>query len=221
MATRPDGWVPGIAHGSVYLRPAERDDVPRMVGWLSDARTSRTLALIAPLSLVHEERWLEDAVSAQGRTQWHFVVCGRDDDRPLGMVGLHELDERNGNASLGIVIGDEADRGKGHGSDALQAILGFTFGSLRLERVWLDVYDFNPAARRVYERAGFTTEGVLRHALWREDRFVDVVRMSILHDEWRAGRQGAASGESGASGGSGASASGASAEPGAPDEPAG
>jgi diamine N-acetyltransferase len=186
---RPEGWQPGISHGSVYLRPAEREDVPLMVGWLSDDRTYATLASVAPYSIAQEERWFEDAVTAQGRTQWHFLVCRRDDDRPVGMIGLHEVDERNGNASLGIVIGDPADRGHGYGSDAIRAILAFAFGSLRLERVWLDVYDFNPGARRIYERQGFVTEGVLRHALWRQDRYVDVVRMSILHDEWRDSRR--------------------------------
>ncbi len=87
------------------------------------------------------------------------------------------------------MIGEAGDRGRGLGTDALRAILSFAFGSLRLERVWLDVYDFNPGARRVYERVGFVHEGVLRHAVFRGGRFVDVHRMAILADEWRNGSQ--------------------------------
>jgi RimJ/RimL family protein N-acetyltransferase len=185
MPARPDGSTPVIAHGSVYLRAAERDDIPRFVGWLNDYRTSRTLALRAPLSIPLEEQWFERMMADQGKGGWFFVACRLADDRAIGTIGLMELDVLNGSAGLGLFVGDEADRGRGHGSDMLRAILGFGFGSLRLERIWLDVYDFNPGARRVYERVGFVHEGVLRHAVFREGRYVDVHRMAILASEWR------------------------------------
>ena len=66
--------------------------------------------------------------------------------------------------------------------------MGFGFASLRLERIWLDVFDFNPGARRVYERVGFLHEGVLRPAIFREGQFFDDHRMAILSGEWRARR---------------------------------
>ena len=94
----------------------------------------------------------------------------------------------DGGAGLGLSIGAPADRGHGHGTDMLRALLWFGFGYLRLERIWLDVYDFNPDARRLYERVGFVHEGILRHAAFREGRYVDFHRMSILADEWRAGQ---------------------------------
>ena len=108
MSTRRAGTQPIIAHGSVYLRPAELDDLPLFVGWFNDDSMSRTLAIRAPMSLAS------------------------------------------------------------------------------LERVWLDVYDFNPNARRVYARAGFVDEGVSRHAIFREGAYRDLYRMAILREEWTA-----------------------------------
>ena len=186
MANRPDGTVPVIAHGSVYLRAAERDDIPLFVRWFNDYRTSRTLGLRAPMSVAMEEQWFERAVADQGKTGYHFVACRFADDRPIGTVGLFDLDLTNGNAGLGISIGDEADRGRGHGSDSLRALLRFAFDSLRLERVWLEVYDFNPDARRLYERVGFVEEGISRHAIFREGSYRDIHRMAILRTEWEA-----------------------------------
>jgi diamine N-acetyltransferase len=188
MVTRPDGTEPIIAHGAVYLRSPEREDIPRFVAWLNDRRTSRTLSLRAPLSLVQEEQWFDGMLARQGRESWLFVICRVEDDRPVGNIGLEELDLVNGSAGLGIMIGDPADRGRGLGGDALCAMLAFAFDSLRLERVWLDVYAFNNGARRLYERIGFVREGVLRHAFWRDGRWIDAVRMAILVDEWRASR---------------------------------
>ncbi len=186
MTVRRDGTEPIIAHGRVYLRAAEREDIPRFVAWMNDDRTTRTLGLRAPISLASEEQWFERTLADQGKSGYFFVACLLEDDRPIGTIGLFELDLLNGGAGLGIAIGDPADRGRGYGTDMLRALVAFGFGRLRLERIWLEVYDFNPGARRVYERVGFVAEGVLRHAIFRDGRFVDVHRMAILADEWRA-----------------------------------
>jgi RimJ/RimL family protein N-acetyltransferase len=183
---RSDGTEPILSHGSIYLRPAEREDLPLFVSWLGDARTTRTLALRSPLSLASEEHWFEDLVAHQGGDRWHFVICRLEDDRPVGALDLHDIDARNGSAGLGIVIGDPDDTGKGYGSDALRAVIAFGFGELRLERIWLEVYDFNERARGVYQRVGFVHEGTLRHALYRAGRYHDVHRMAILRAEWTA-----------------------------------
>jgi diamine N-acetyltransferase len=186
MPTLRDGTEPMIAHGAVYLRPAERSDVPLFVSWMNDWGTSRTLGLVAPMSLPMEEHWFERVVESQGKDGYHFTACLVADDRPIGTIGFFELDLRNGTAGLGISIGRAEDRGKGHGTDMLRALLAFGFGQLRLERVWLDVYDFNPDARRVYERIGFVFEGRRRHAIFREGAYHDVDVLAILADEWRA-----------------------------------
>lgn len=192
MPARRDGTEPIIAHGSIYLRPAERSDIALFVAWFDDARTSRTLAFRAPISVPMEERWFDQAVAEQGKSGYHFVACLMADDRPIGTIGLFDLDLLNGSAGVGISVGDPADTGKGHGTDMLLALLAFAFGSLRLERVWLDVYDFNERAKRVYERVGFVEEGRLRHAFFHDGAHHDAFRMSILRDEWAARRAGAA-----------------------------
>ncbi|WP_197372312.1 GNAT family N-acetyltransferase, partial [Streptomyces clavuligerus] len=51
-------------------------------------------------------------------------------------------------------------------------------------RISLEVYAFNPRARRAYEKAGFVAEGVLRDALLWEGERVDATVMSILAPEW-------------------------------------
>jgi RimJ/RimL family protein N-acetyltransferase len=186
MATRTDGTEPVISHGSVYLRQAERSDIPLFVRWFNDARTSRTLAIVAPMSIPMEEGWFERSLEAQGKDGYHFTICLLADDRPIGTIGLFGLDQRNGSAGLGISVGDPDDTNQGYGSDALRALVAWAFDMLRLERVWLEVYDFNPRARLVYERAGFVHEGTQRHAIFRHGRFVDVHLMSVLADEWRS-----------------------------------
>lgn len=185
MRARTDGTVPQIQHGSVFLRPAEKDDVELFVRWLNDWRTGRTLGMRAPLSKGMEEKWVERLIEEQGKEGYHFVICRLEDDRPVGTVGIKDLNFIDGSAGLGISVGAEEDRGRGYGSDALRALLRFAFDELRMVRIWLDVYDMNTGAQRVYERVGFVHEGTLRRAAYREGVHHDVHRMAILADEWR------------------------------------
>jgi RimJ/RimL family protein N-acetyltransferase len=175
----------------VYLRPAERDDIPLFVRWLSDARTTEFLALRSPIGLAMEERWFEDLLDHHGRDRWYFVICRLEDDRPVGSLDLREIGPTSGGAGLGIVIGDPADTSKGYGSDALRVLLDFGFGELRLERMWLEVFEFNERARHVYERLGFLHEATFRHAFFHGGRYLDLQRMAILREEW-AERSGSA-----------------------------
>ena len=167
-----------------WLRAPERGDIPAFLRWLNDKATIRHLLAIAPMSHELEDRWFDRMLERQGNDHWLFVICRLGETQSIGNCGLFDLDLRNGSAGIGITIGGAADRGRGLGTDALEALLDFGFGSLRLERMWLDVYDSNARAIRSYEKAGFTHEGTLRHAAYRDGRFIDVRRMSILRAEW-------------------------------------
>lgn len=167
-----------------FLRPAERDDIQQLVRWMTDERTVAHLGARAPIGQALEERWFERMIEAQGQNHWYFISCLLSDERPVGNVGLFDIDLTNGGAGIGITIGDPADQGRGLGTDVMETVLDFGFGELRLERMWLDVYADNTHAIRSYEKAGFRHEGTLRHAVYRRRRYVNVLRMAILRSEW-------------------------------------
>jgi RimJ/RimL family protein N-acetyltransferase len=170
----------------VYLRPAERNDIPYFVRWFNDAETASFLSLRAPMSIAAEEQWFERLQADNGKSRWHFVMCLLATDQPIGTIGLFDVDEVNGSAGMGIMIGEKSLWGKGLGTDALNALLDFGFGELRLERIWLEVNDDNLRGKRSYEKSGFKFEGTERHAMYRDGRHRDIDLMSILRDEWSA-----------------------------------
>ena len=178
--------LPTIRGELVYLRPAEREDIDLFVRWFADAETTRYLATRAPFSKAMEEKWFESMVEQQGKRQYHFVICLLADDRAIGTAGFHHVNQEDGHATFGISIGEKAEWSKGYGTDALRAICGFGFGELRLERIELDVYITNLRAQRSYEKAGFVSEGILRHAQFADGAFQDLRRMSLLREEWAA-----------------------------------
>jgi RimJ/RimL family protein N-acetyltransferase len=185
MGSVPEG--PPIIRGeSVFLRPAERDDLPTFVRWFTDAEVLRNLDMFAPMSNAAEVAWFDRMLAAQGTTDYHFVICTLADGRPIGTTGLHAIDRHNGSAEFGIAIGEKSEWGKGFGTDALRAICDFGFGELRLERISLIVYAGNERARRSYEKAGFTHEGTLRRSHFARGERHDAHVMGLLREEWAA-----------------------------------
>jgi RimJ/RimL family protein N-acetyltransferase len=178
---------PPILRGQkVWLRAPERADIPLFVAWLNDSRVLHFLAGRAPLSTAAEERWFDQMLERQGKDFYPLVICLLDSGRAIGTCALMEVDRDNGRAGFGIFIGEPRLWGRGYGTDALNAIVDFGFGELRLERIWLDCYTFNARGRRSYEKAGFKVEGTQRRAIFHRGQHHDVWTMAILRDEWAA-----------------------------------
>ena len=173
-----------IEEGRVFLRPIERSDAEVYQRWRSDADVTALAGFPHPLSLAQVEQRIQHMTEKQGEDGYGFLICLLADHRPIGEAMLFHLDQQNGSAELGIFIGEADEWGKGYGTDAVTAIVGFGFDALRLERIWLNVWTENARARRAYEKAGFVHEGTLRHDRYEGGRYTDGHVMSILRDEW-------------------------------------
>jgi RimJ/RimL family protein N-acetyltransferase len=66
----------------------------------------------------------------------------------------------------------------------MKIILRYAFTELNLQRVSLNVFEYNPRGVRSYEKAGFSHEGRERGLLLREGKRWDVIFMGILREEW-------------------------------------
>jgi RimJ/RimL family protein N-acetyltransferase len=177
--------IRGLRGERVYLRPLEPDDAELIHGWYEDTRL-QTLMGDPPLSLAARRQRYEEAAKSDGPDVFRFVICRLDDDRPIGRTDVFAIDRLNGSCAFGIAIGDPASWGGGMGTDAVNALVDFAFGQLRMERVWLGTSDDNERAQAAYRKAGFTLEGTMRHAYYQDGRWSDELRMAILRDEWAA-----------------------------------
>ena len=87
---------------------------------------------------------------------------------------MHRIDERNRATSIGYWL-DASHQGQGLMSMAVQAVLDYSFDTLKLHRVELRAAIENQPSRAIPERLGFQQEGIARDAEWLYDHFVDLV----------------------------------------------
>ncbi|MGC5661834.1 GNAT family N-acetyltransferase [Micromonospora sp. WMMD723] len=105
----------------------------------------------------------------------------------VGEVVLNDWDRHNASCNFRTLF-VAAGRDRGLGTEATRLVVGYAFDTLGLHRVSLEVFAFNPRARRAYEKVGFVAEGVLRQVLRDTDGWVDATVMSILAPEWAVHR---------------------------------
>jgi RimJ/RimL family protein N-acetyltransferase len=103
----------------------------------------------------------------------------------IGITGLYNISWQARFAEFRILIGGKGIHNKGIGTIATKFIVKYAFEKLNLNKVWLGVNIENKGAVRCYEKAGFQKEGVLRQEIFRNNKYYDAVRMSILLEDFK------------------------------------
>lgn len=186
MPDEPALQVPMLRGELIWLRALEKADFVDQIGAFNHPDTGPALGLKMPVGPDEQAELVQQVLSQQGKTMYAFAACPLGDARAIGYVSIRDIDRENGSAEVAIVIVDRAYQGRGYGTDAMRCMLDFAFGEQRLERVYLNVFDFNLRARRSYEKVGFKLEATQRHARFHHGEHHDVHLMSILREEWLA-----------------------------------
>lgn len=172
---------------NIRLRAIEREDIPRFVRWMNDPEVIQFILMNSPLSKAMEEQWFEKQLEKpphQGQIL-AIEILENNEWIHIGNTGLHNVEPVDLNAEFGIVIGEKAYWNKGYGRKAARLLLQHGFGDLNLHRIYLYVFENNLRGMKAYEAAGFMKEGVMRDAVYKNGKYLDVVIMSILHSEWK------------------------------------
>ena len=181
------GWaemirVPG---GRIGLRPITKDDTTFVVRLRNSPEVVRWLFSDEPVTVESHERFL-DRLPANDRL---YIAQRLDDEIPVGMVGLVNIDRRNQRAEFGRFAVDPNMRRKGYAREMLLLTLLHGFEDLGLHRLWLEVLNHNEAASHLYQWSGFAEEGCLRKHILKGGTYRDIVVMGLLREEYLARRR--------------------------------
>ena len=170
----------------VRLRAPTRDDLPLFVAWLNDPEVRAGLLMYLPLSIEDEESWFGNMLQRPAVEHPLVIeVLQGEGWTPIGNCGYHNVEWRVRSAEVGIFIGEKSYWNQGIGTEVMLLMLKHGFGTLNLNRIYLEVYENNPRAVRAYEKAGFIHEGRKRQGMYKEGQYIDILQMSVLRSEWQ------------------------------------
>ena len=147
-----------IKGDKVYLRPILKKDIVHLNEWKNDEETYKYLGGgYMPTSIDQQEKWLDFLIDTTGPNK-RFLICDFK-DKPIGMVGLYDINWIHRTCEIGVYLGNKSETGKGYGKEACQLIEGFTKEYLNLRKIKLCVVSDNQVAVKMWRSLGYEVIG--------------------------------------------------------------
>ena len=166
---------------TIQLRAIEEEDLLQIVQWRNLPEVNAYFYEFEPLSLTMQERWFSKFL---GSTDKMWIVETIDEKKLLGTVSIYNIDMRSRKAEWGrlYLVGDV--RSKGYGKEVSQLIYDYCFNHLNLNKLSCEVFADNVSVVEMHKKVGNKVEGTLRQHVYRFGKYQDIVRLSILKEEW-------------------------------------
>ena len=106
--------------------------------------------------------------------------------RPVGSTNLFDINQIDGTAEFGILIGAKDCWNKGYGTETARLLLDYGFTVLGLRNIMRRTLSFNPRAIRADSRAGYREFGRRHNARTLAGQSYDMVYMECLSEDFRS-----------------------------------
>lgn len=167
------------------LRELRKEDILEINKWHNDSELINYLG--APFRYINldvDYRWYDNYMQNRNTTIRCAIVEAMDEDNILGLVSLTNIDFINRSAECHLMIGDTKNRGKGIGYFGNIEILNHAFNNMNLNRIEVRVLESNTRALKGCEKVGYKREGVKVQSIYKNGKFVDIIMMAILKEEF-------------------------------------
>ncbi|MDH4123394.1 MAG: GNAT family N-acetyltransferase [Thermoplasmata archaeon] len=157
--------------------------LPNYHKWINDPDVVDMLGHFdLPISLEQERKWVEKHLSGN-ESEKIFTILTKN-GKPIGNIGLADINYTNRATTLGIMIGEKNYWNRGYGADAISTLLEFAFDTMGLHRIELRVNGNNERAIACYKKCGFKIEGKRRKHGYYHGEYINEIWMGILREEW-------------------------------------
>ena len=133
---------------------------------------------VRPLTPEAAQSWVDAQMNER-----HAWVIEEDNGTLLGAIRLHSINHADLRANIAIGILNEAELGKGYGTEAMQVLAAFAFDELGLHRLTCRVLAFNDRATAAYRKVGFVEEGRERESARIGGNWEDDIIMGLLEKD--------------------------------------
>lgn len=175
---------PQLTTEQLLLRRTMLTDAPDVLQFRGDPYVQRFNgpvyeAVAEAEGLIHE---LHDEYFKQSGICWGVTL--KNEGKVIGLFGIHHWSRRHRRAEIGYDMNRDY-WGQGLATEALQAMLRFSFVQMNLNRIYAGTIADNHESVRLLERLGFVREGTKRAFSWEDDgTFHDGAMYSLLQHEW-------------------------------------
>lgn len=166
----------------IYLRPITLSDVTETyLSWLHDEQVMSGIAT-SGYTLDKLKQYVSERLDKKQIA--FFAICDVITNEHIGNIKIDFHDSKANVSELGLLIGNKNYWGKGVGYEACKLAIEYGFNEMHLRKIYLAVYENNPHAKKLYEKLGFKTEGILRKHIMASGELNDKCLMGLFKEEF-------------------------------------
>lgn len=169
----------------VKLRPVVMEDRDQLRAWRNQPDIRRWMYSDHEISEAEHQAWF-DRLIGEARPR-HWIIAA--DGAPIGLVNLYDLQPAHRRGSWAYYIAEAGVRGKGLGAAVEYMTLETAFGAFGLHKLWCEVLVDNEPVVRLHESFGFRREALFRDHVCKQGRWIDVVGLGLLAEDWASRRE--------------------------------
>ncbi|MFC1861334.1 GNAT family N-acetyltransferase [Chloroflexota bacterium] len=146
-------------NSKVRIRNKTISDARKDYNWQTDPELTRLDATIVPdisFSQYLSECRFELSCPYSDRKEFAIETL---DEKHIGNCVYYDIDWHNGEAQIGIMIGDREYWDNGYGTDAVNVLISRIFSLTKLKRIYLKTLDWNIRAQKCFRKCGFKQYG--------------------------------------------------------------
>lgn len=166
------------------LRPMSDNDLPLVLQWRNSERVRANMYTDNIISIKEHQDWFARAKGDPKTKYFVFEYKGT----PVGSVNIVQIDDKNSKCYWGFYLG-ELDAPKTSGPAMEFLALEYMFNTLKMRKVYCEVFVFNEPVIKLHKKFGFVEEGKFIGHVLKNNIYEDVASLAIFKNAWDLLRQ--------------------------------
>ena len=174
-----------IAGNKISLKAVERKDLEQLRNWRNNINFRKYFREFKEISDYEQEKWFDDKIKKDDKTIM-FSIRDLKNNVLIGCCGLVYINWKDRHADLSLYIGknDLYIDDNGLAEESCKLLLDYAFSDIGLNKVWTEIYEFDQKKYNLFEKIGFSQDGILRQNYWFEGKWWNSIILSVLNKDY-------------------------------------
>ena len=168
---------------NIILRPFDQSDITKWYRWFNNPNViyymDRCVSRNTPAKQLAYLKGMD-----KSKTDIQLAIVLKNNNELIGTIGLHQIDRRNRNADISILIGETKYWGKGLGKEIVCYLIKYAFDVIGLNKLTAGMAEDNKGSYNLFASLGFKKEGILRKQLFKRGNYINVIKQGLLREEF-------------------------------------
>ncbi len=166
---------------NIELKLVDYDDLEMIRQWRNSPEVASYMYTSDQITTEQQEAWfnrIKDDISSR---YWIIIY----ENTAVGLASVTGISSLFSSCYWAFYLGNTNIRGAGIGAKVEYSVLEYVFNELRMNKLRCEVITSNEKVIQMHEKFGFRREAFYRQHVLKDGKFLDVVGLALLKNEWQ------------------------------------